>query len=106
MELPALTTSTGDITLQTANGGGTINAPLLATFTGGTVNDGGGTVNLPALATAPGASFYVSNDSTLSLPQLTTYTQPTNILTATLQASGAGSVSRCPTWPQSPIPAP
>ena len=98
VELPALTTSTGNVTYQTdSSTSNTIDLPLLASLTNGTLNDAGGTVTVPVLTTASGANFYVSNGLTLNLPELTSYTQPNGCCyTGTLEATGTGSVLSMP----------
>ena len=103
VELPALTQATGPVTLGTDASGDTLDAPLLATFTGGTITDGGGAVKLPALADADGSNIDVSRGVTLSLGQLTGYNGGTGYGT-TIQASAPAACCRCPRWRRSPGP--
>ena len=103
VELPALTQATGPVTLGTDASGDTLDAPLLATFTGGTITDGGGAVKLPALADADGSNIDVSGGVTLSLGQLTGYNGGTGYGT-TIQAAGPAACCRSPRWRRSPSP--
>jgi len=68
------------------------------TMTGGslTANGSGVTFSVTGTTTISGASLYAQSGATLSLSQLTSYTEPNEETTSTLQASGTGSVLSLP----------
>ena len=88
VEMPALTSSAGPVTLSSSTG--TLAVAALTTFTGGTIAYSGGTMavpvlsnasgtiielssvlSLPELSNASGATFEISNGVTMTLPALT-----------------------------------
>ena len=124
VEIPLTTQITGNIVLEANSATSILDVSGLTTFTGGTLdysggtlNSSGATVNLPALTDINQTTFNVSGGATLSasardrhaassfevtggsklnLDDLSSYQQPYNAYPV-LQASGAGSVYRCPT---------
>ena len=100
VELPILPQVAGNIYLDTNSATSTLDAPLLTSFIGGTINDGGGTVNLPVLADANGSDINVSAGATLSLPDLASYQQPNNAMASSSRPAGPAAYSRCPTSPR------
>ena len=104
VQMPALTQSTGPVTLTSSTG--TLGVAALTAFTGGTIAYSGGTMSLPVLAngsnttfnissalalphlaTATGAVFQISNGVTMSLPVLT------DVDGASLEVSGGASLT-------------
>ncbi len=66
VEMPALTSSAGPVTLSSSTG--TLAVAALTTFTGGTIAYSGGTMSLPVLSNASATTFELS--SVFSLPEL------------------------------------
>ena len=72
--------------------GGSLELPILTTLSNGSLTlSGGATANAPVLSNINGSSLLVNGGVTLSLPAVTNYVG-TGGATATLRASGAGSV--------------
>ncbi len=67
-------------------------------MTGGSLTANGSRTSLAVsgTTTVSGANLYAEGGATLSLPQLTSYTQPIGFYTATLEATGADSLLSLP----------
>ena len=77
-----------DVTLD---GTGTLATDQWATLIGGSITVTHGTYSLPGLTNVNNSSITISGGATLSLPNLTGYSNPNTFGSATFQASGAGS---------------
>jgi hypothetical protein len=92
IKLDALTSaidSTSISNLTIANGG-TLTAPVLATYSGGTITVNNQSVTLASLTNVNGSSFLAGVAGILSLPNVTSYAQGAFANTY-FQANGAGS---------------